>query len=116
MDKFKKLVKETFEALGKLHFEKTPGAQPEDYTVYFSIHEDTEILVSVFLEPEFNSKESSHRCLAITFEILGSDMILYRVLIDSEEEVNIELALRNHLSKVIDDYCGLLKKYWVEIE
>lgn len=116
MDKFKKLVKEAFEALEKLHFGKTPGAQSEDYIVYFSIHEDTEILVSVFLEPEFNSKESSHRCLAITFEILGSDMILYRVLIDSEEEVNIELALRNHLSKVIDDYCGLLKKYWVEIE
>lgn len=116
MDKFKKLVKEAFEALEKLHFEKTPGAQSEDYIVYFSIHEDTEILVSVFLEPEFNSKESSHRCLAITFEILGSDMILYRVLIDSEEEVNIELALRNHLSKVIDDYCGLLKKYWVKIE
>lgn len=116
MDKFKKLVKEAFEALEKLHFEKTPGAQSEDYIVYFSIHEDTEILVSVFLEPEFNSKESSHRCLAITFEILGSDMIFYRVLIDSEEEVNIELALRNHLSKVIDDYCGLLKKYWVEIE
>lgn len=116
MDKFKKLVKEAFEALEKLHFEKAPGAQSEDYIVYFSIHEDTEILVSVFLEPEFNSKESSHRCLAITFEILGSDMILYRVLIDSEEEVNIELALRNHLSKVIDDYCGLLKKYWVEIE
>lgn len=110
MDKFKKLVKEAFEALEKLHFEKTPGAQSEDYIVYFSIHEDTEILVSVFLEPEFNSKKSSHRCLAITFEILGSDMILYRVLIDSEEEVNIELALRNHLSKVIDDYCGLLKK------
>lgn len=116
MDKFKKLVKEAFEALEKLHFEKTPGAQSEDYIVYFSIHEDTEILVSVFLEPEFNSKESSHRCLAISFEILGSDMILYRVLIDSEEEVNIELALRNHLSKVIGDYCGLLKKYWVEIE
>lgn len=116
MDKFKKLVKETFKALEKLHFEKTPGAQPEDYTVYFSIHEDTKILVSVFLEPEFNSKESSHRCLAIVFEIFGSDMILYRVLIDSEEEIDIELVLRNHLSKVIDDYCGLLKKYWVEIE
>ena len=116
MDKFKKLVKETFKALGKLHFKEAQGAQPEDYTVYFSNHEATEILVSVFREPEFNSKEPSHRCCAIVFEILRSDMILYRVLIDSEEEVNIELVLRNHLSKVIDDYCGLLKKYWVEIE
>lgn len=36
MDKFKKLVKETFEALEKLHFVRSQYEQSENYVVYVS--------------------------------------------------------------------------------
>lgn len=71
----------------------------------------------VFLEPEFISGETPEKFIAITLEIFGYDLEATRhVLIDSKKEVNIELALRNHISKVIDDHSDVLKKYWVEIE